>query len=193
MLGSSICGGRCAYFPLYYAVLCLYVVLVLMVPPKTPADGVAPQRVFYQSALLCQYTSNWFVPHFSDNRIIFYFAVVVGDGGTVLPLLAINDPFFTAMVRSLDRGRGSWLWPTRSARYLIRPESIQQSACSSGSSGASPLRYYWVASSRSVSSGAGVSSLRTPSSGRSGAHPWRPDADDRHAKVRRSKTMPSGS
>ncbi|HYH95277.1 acyltransferase [Hyalangium sp.] len=57
-------------FPLYYAVLAVYVLLVLFVEKgaKEKADFFANLPSFLT------YTSNWFVPQEPDTRIIFYFA-----------------------------------------------------------------------------------------------------------------------
>jgi len=57
-------------FPLYYAVLGVYLLLVLLVEKgaKEKADFLNNLPAFLT------YTSNWFVPQETDKRIIFYFA-----------------------------------------------------------------------------------------------------------------------
>lgn len=55
-------------FPLYYAVVFVYVVLVLLVERNSPAGReFIGNLVFFMT-----YTSNWFVP--LEGRVIFYFA-----------------------------------------------------------------------------------------------------------------------
>lgn len=55
-------------FPLYFAVLALYVVLVISLERDSPAG-----REFFKNLLFyATYTSNWFVT--LDGRVIFYFA-----------------------------------------------------------------------------------------------------------------------
>lgn len=56
-------------FPLYYAVLGVYVALVLLVE-----KGVQRAAFFDNLPAFLTYTSNWFVPLEPDKRIIFYFA-----------------------------------------------------------------------------------------------------------------------
>jgi peptidoglycan/LPS O-acetylase OafA/YrhL len=65
-------------FPLYYAMLALYVVLVI-VAEKQPA--VAAQ-FWHNLPFFLTYTSNWFVP-FDSGRIIF-------NGGAILFFLALG-------------------------------------------------------------------------------------------------------
>lgn len=56
-------------FPLYYAVLMLYTLLVLVLEYNSDVGNAFLHNIrFYAS-----YTSNWFVP-FLDTRVIFYFA-----------------------------------------------------------------------------------------------------------------------
>jgi peptidoglycan/LPS O-acetylase OafA/YrhL len=57
-------------FPLYYAVLALYVALVW-----TVEHSAAPRAQFFANLpFYATYTSNWFVDLESGNRVIFYFA-----------------------------------------------------------------------------------------------------------------------
>jgi peptidoglycan/LPS O-acetylase OafA/YrhL len=57
-------------FPLYYAVIAVYVVTVLLLE-----KGELEKREFFQNLpAFLTYTSNWFVPLVPDKRIIFYFA-----------------------------------------------------------------------------------------------------------------------
>jgi peptidoglycan/LPS O-acetylase OafA/YrhL len=57
-------------FPLYYAVLGVYVLLVLF----AEKDAQAKADFFDNLPAFLTYTSNWFVPLETDKRIIFYFA-----------------------------------------------------------------------------------------------------------------------
>jgi peptidoglycan/LPS O-acetylase OafA/YrhL len=61
-------------FPLYYAVLALYVVLVLLMRPGTAADQQARAGFLHNLPYFATYTSNWFVDLGSGPRVIFYFA-----------------------------------------------------------------------------------------------------------------------
>jgi peptidoglycan/LPS O-acetylase OafA/YrhL len=57
-------------FPLYYAVLTAYVLLVLFLE-----KGVKEKADFFENLpAFLTYTSNWFVPQEPNTRIIFYFA-----------------------------------------------------------------------------------------------------------------------
>jgi hypothetical protein len=56
-------------FPLYYAVLTVYVMLTLIFE-----RGVERSEFFANLPAFLTYTSNWFVPLEPDKRIIFYFA-----------------------------------------------------------------------------------------------------------------------
>jgi peptidoglycan/LPS O-acetylase OafA/YrhL len=57
-------------FPLYYAVLGVYVLLVLLVE-----KGAKEKADFFNNLpAFLTYTSNWFVPQETNQRIIFYFA-----------------------------------------------------------------------------------------------------------------------
>lgn len=57
-------------FPLYYAVLAIYVVLVLALE-----KGTQEKTDFFNNLpAFLTYTTNWFVPLETDKRIIFYFA-----------------------------------------------------------------------------------------------------------------------
>ncbi len=56
-------------FPLYYAVLLLYVALVPVMD-----QGPAGSEFFRNLPFFATYTSNWFVPFDESERIIFYFA-----------------------------------------------------------------------------------------------------------------------
>jgi peptidoglycan/LPS O-acetylase OafA/YrhL len=57
-------------FPLYYAVLSVYVLTVAVFERGSPAG-----REFWQNLpYFATYTSNWFVPQYAGQRIIFYFA-----------------------------------------------------------------------------------------------------------------------
>ena len=60
-------------FPLYYAILALYVVVVLAVRPANPADWAARHEFFANLPAYLTYTSNWFVQLEPARRIIFYF------------------------------------------------------------------------------------------------------------------------
>lgn len=55
-------------FPLYYAVLALYVVMVAVMERQSSAG----QQFFHNLRYFATYTSNLFIPH--DGRTIFYFA-----------------------------------------------------------------------------------------------------------------------
>jgi peptidoglycan/LPS O-acetylase OafA/YrhL len=55
-------------FPLYYAVILLYVIVVWLLERNTAAS----QEFFSNLPYFLTYTSNWFVP--LDGRVIFYFA-----------------------------------------------------------------------------------------------------------------------
>jgi peptidoglycan/LPS O-acetylase OafA/YrhL len=57
-------------FPLYYAVVALYVVLVTVLQRGTPAADA----FFANLPSYLTYTSNWFVDLSAGNRVIFYFA-----------------------------------------------------------------------------------------------------------------------
>jgi peptidoglycan/LPS O-acetylase OafA/YrhL len=57
-------------FPLYYAVIALYVLLVMLLDRSTPAGALFFRNLRYYLS----YTSNWFVDLASGNRVIFYFA-----------------------------------------------------------------------------------------------------------------------
>lgn len=57
-------------FPLYYAVIALYVLLVAGLERRTPAGA----DFFTNLPAYLTYTSNWFVDLSSGNRVIFYFA-----------------------------------------------------------------------------------------------------------------------
>jgi peptidoglycan/LPS O-acetylase OafA/YrhL len=57
-------------FPLYYAVIALYTVLVLVVD----RHSVAGQGFMSNLPYFLSYTSNWFVDRESGTRVIFYFA-----------------------------------------------------------------------------------------------------------------------
>ncbi|MFY0571580.1 acyltransferase family protein [Archangium lansingense] len=57
-------------FPLYYAVLGLYAVLVFL----SEKDPVVRGDFFSNLPAFLTYTSNWFVPPAVDKRVIFYFA-----------------------------------------------------------------------------------------------------------------------
>jgi peptidoglycan/LPS O-acetylase OafA/YrhL len=56
-------------FPLYYAVLAVYVALTLFVE----RDGVARSQFFDHLPAFLTYTSNWFVELDTGGRVIFYF------------------------------------------------------------------------------------------------------------------------
>jgi peptidoglycan/LPS O-acetylase OafA/YrhL len=57
-------------FPLYYAVLGVYALLVLLIE-----KGATEKADFFNNLpAFLTYTSNWFVPQETDKRIIFYFA-----------------------------------------------------------------------------------------------------------------------
>jgi peptidoglycan/LPS O-acetylase OafA/YrhL len=56
-------------FPLYYAVLGVYVVLVTLLE-----KGAERAAFFANLPAFLTYTSNWFVPLEADKRVIFYFA-----------------------------------------------------------------------------------------------------------------------
>jgi len=57
-------------FPLYYAVIAVYVLLVAVLERRTPAGA----EFFSNLPAYLTYTSNWFVDLSSGNRVIFYFA-----------------------------------------------------------------------------------------------------------------------
>ncbi len=57
-------------FPLYYAVIALYVLLVTVLERGTPAGAA----FFENLPAYLTYTSNWFVDLSGGNRVIFYFA-----------------------------------------------------------------------------------------------------------------------
>ena len=57
-------------FPLYYAVIALYVLLVTLLERGTPAGAA----FFENLPAYLTYTSNWFVDLSGGNRVIFYFA-----------------------------------------------------------------------------------------------------------------------
>ncbi|HEX8435444.1 acyltransferase, partial [Archangium sp.] len=57
-------------FPLYYAVLGLYAVVVFL----AEKDAVVRGDFFSNLPAFLTYTSNWFVPQHPDKRVIFYFA-----------------------------------------------------------------------------------------------------------------------
>lgn len=57
-------------FPLYYAVIALYVLLVAVLERGTPAGAA----FFENLPAYLTYTSNWFVDLSGGNRVIFYFA-----------------------------------------------------------------------------------------------------------------------
>jgi peptidoglycan/LPS O-acetylase OafA/YrhL len=57
-------------FPLYYAVLGLYVAVVFF----AEKDAVVRGDFFSNLPAFLTYTSNWFVPQNPDKRVIFYFA-----------------------------------------------------------------------------------------------------------------------
>jgi peptidoglycan/LPS O-acetylase OafA/YrhL len=56
-------------FPLYYAILALYVILVIIIEEQSPSAN----RFWRDLPYFLTYTSNWFVPP-SSERIIFVFA-----------------------------------------------------------------------------------------------------------------------
>jgi peptidoglycan/LPS O-acetylase OafA/YrhL len=61
-------------FPLYYAVLLLYVVVVYLAKPQTAEDVQSRQDFFSNLPYYATYTSNWMVNLRFDRRVIFYFA-----------------------------------------------------------------------------------------------------------------------
>jgi peptidoglycan/LPS O-acetylase OafA/YrhL len=84
-------------FPLYYAVLAVYVVLVLVFE-----HGSVPGRQFMGNLkFFATYTSNWFVDTYSGNRIIFYFAWS----------LATEEQFYMFWPGVVRFARRRWLVP----------------------------------------------------------------------------------
>ena len=81
-------------FPLYYAVLGLYVALVWWMEPGTP-EG---QQFFENLPAFLTYTSNWFVPIEPESRIIFVFAWS----------LATEEQFYLLWPLVLRAGRCRW-------------------------------------------------------------------------------------
>lgn len=85
-------------FPLYYAVLALYVLLVLVFERRS-----APGEAFWHNLpFFITYTSNWFVP--LDGRVIFYFAWS----------LAAEEQFYL-MWPSVQR----WVTPARALMVML--------------------------------------------------------------------------
>jgi len=84
-------------FPLYYAVVALYVVLVSGLQGGTPAaDGFFANLPAYLT-----YTSNWFVDLSAGNRVIFYFAWS----------LATEEQFYLVWPSLVRYARTWWLPP----------------------------------------------------------------------------------
>lgn len=60
-------------FPLYYAILALYVVLFVVLDQQLPVDPQSAAEFWHNLPYFLTYTSNWFVPNNSE-RIVFFFA-----------------------------------------------------------------------------------------------------------------------
>src|SRR5262249_8406845 len=57
-------------FPLYYATILVYVLLVL----SLEQNSAAGREFFHNLPAFCTYTTNWFVRLTSGERVVFYFA-----------------------------------------------------------------------------------------------------------------------
>ncbi|MEE9391169.1 MAG: acyltransferase [Planctomycetota bacterium] len=82
-------------FPLYYAVLLVYVIVVAVMEQGSSAG----ERFFGNLPAYATYTSNWFVDLVSNDRVIFYFAWS----------LAVEEQFYL-----------TWPWIERFARPLTK-------------------------------------------------------------------------
>jgi peptidoglycan/LPS O-acetylase OafA/YrhL len=69
-LGNFYMRRALRIFPLYYAVLAAYTVLVLVTEPRSGPG----QQFFGHLPYFLTYTSNWFVDPHPRSRVIFYFA-----------------------------------------------------------------------------------------------------------------------
>lgn len=95
-------------FPLYYAVLALYVVVVAVVERGSP-----PGRQFFENLpAFLTYTSNWFVELSLGNRVIFYFAWS----------LATEEQFYLVWPSIVRFARAAWIPPLVMALMLAAGE-----------------------------------------------------------------------
>jgi len=86
-------------FPLYYAVLAAYILLI----PLTEKSSSAETRFWASLPYYASFTTNWFVSWLMGERVIFYFAWS----------LAVQEQFYLVwpLVLRLARGRGAVLLP----------------------------------------------------------------------------------
>ncbi|ABC80935.1 acyltransferase family protein [Anaeromyxobacter dehalogenans] len=112
-------------FPLYYAVIALYVLLVAALAGATPAG----QQFMANLPAFLTYTSNWFVDLGQGERVIFYFAWS----------LATEEQFYLMWPSVVRFAPRRWAPPAVMAALLVLGELARQAA-HAGVPGGLPLR-----------------------------------------------------
>lgn len=107
-LGQFYMRRTLRIFPLYFAVLGLYTLLVWRMQPQTESDAQARALYFTNLPAFVTYTSNWFVGLESGPRVIFYFAWS----------LATEEQFYLFWPWVV-RGARRWYFPLVMAVVLI--------------------------------------------------------------------------